>query len=207
MSNSKNILLGYSGHAYVVAEAALKTGITVDCYADKEEAVENPFRLDYIGYEGNESFEGWDKDFGFILGIGSNCIRAKLGQLLIDKKEQLITIKHPSAQISDYSSVGKGTFISAHATVNALAKIGKFVILNTNSIIEHECQIADGVHIAPGAVLAGNVSVGQASFIGANAVIKEGVTIGKNVIVGAGSTIINDISNGKKIVGNPGREI
>lgn len=207
MSNSKNILLGYSGHAYVVAEATLKAGLKVDYYADKEEAVENPFCLDYIGYEGSKSFDGWEKGLGFILAVGSNHIRVKLGQLLIDKKEQLITIKHPSAEVSEYSSIGKGTFVSAHATVNALAKIGKFVILNTNSVIEHECQVSDGVHIAPGAVLAGNVSVGKGSFIGANAVVNEGVNIGENVIIGAGSTIINDIPNGKKIVGNPGREI
>ncbi|WP_445666649.1 acetyltransferase [Fodinibius sp. AD559] len=207
MSNSKNILLGYSGHAYVVAEAAFKAGIAIHYYADKEEAQNDPFNLDYLGYEGGNDFDGWNKGFGFILGIGNNDIRTKLGKLVTSRKEELLTIIHPSAELSKSADVGQGTFVSSQASVNALSNIGRFVILNTNCVIEHECHIADGTHIAPGAVLAGNVKVGQSSFIGANAVVKDGVTIGENVIVGAGATIINDIPHNKKIVGNPGREI
>ncbi|SHG34594.1 sugar O-acyltransferase, sialic acid O-acetyltransferase NeuD family [Fodinibius roseus] len=207
MSNNKNIILGYSGHAYVVAEAAFKADIAIHYYADKEEAQNDPFNLDYLGYEGSNDFEGWNKGFGFILGTGNNDIRFKIGELVTNKEEELLTVIHPSAEISKCADVGKGTFVSSQASVNALSKIGKFVILNTNCVIEHECYIADGVHIAPGAVLAGNVKVGKGSFIGANAVVKEGVTIGENVIVGAGATIINDIPHNKKMVGNPGREI
>src|SRR5699024_6500884 len=136
------ILLGYSGHGYVVLEAAMGAGLSIDYYADKKEANVNPFHLDYIGFEGNENFEGWNKGYGFILGIGDNKIRAKLGQLLVEKNESIVDVRHPSAVVSKSSTIGSGTFISAHATVNALSQIGKYVILNTNSIVEHECKIA-----------------------------------------------------------------
>ncbi len=191
----------------MVAEAADKAGISIEYYADKEKVKENPFELDYIGFERSEGFSGWGKGFGFVLGVGDNKIRMGLGNLVESKKELLLTVSHPEAEISNSASIGRGTFISAHATINALSEIGKYVILNTNCIVEHECLIAEGVHIAPGAVLAGNVDVGKGSFIGANAVVKEGISIGENVIVGAGSTIIQDISDGKKFVGNPGSEI
>jgi sugar O-acyltransferase (sialic acid O-acetyltransferase NeuD family) len=207
VSNNKNILLGYSGHGYVVAEAAMKAGLSINCYAEKRKNKVNPLELEYLGYEGDEDFEGWDKGFGFILGVGNNKIRLKLGELILQKEEHLLNVKHPSAEISDTTSIDVGSFVSSHVSINACSKIGKYVILNTNCVVEHECKIADGVHVAPGAVLAGNVTVGKGSFIGANAVIKEGITIGKNVIIGAGSTIIQDIPSGKKVVGNPGREI
>ncbi|MFH5831633.1 acetyltransferase [Halalkalibaculum sp. DA384] len=207
MSNSKNILLGYSGHAYVVAEAAEKAGISIDYYADKVKVQNDPLNLNYMGFEGSDNFKGWGKDFGFILGVGDNKIRTNLGDLVKSKNELLRTIIHPAAEISNSATIGEGTFISAHATINALSKIEKYVVLNTNCTIEHECHIDEGVHISPGAVLAGNVAVGKGSFIGANAVVKEGITIGVNVIVGAGATIIQDIPDGKKVVGNPGREI
>jgi len=207
VSKSKHILLGYSGHGFVVAEAAIEAGITIDYYADKSKVVNNPFELDFLGFEGDENFKGWGSGFTFVLGVGDNKIRTSLGNLVESKSEALLTIKHPTAEISNSAAIGDGTFVSAHATVNALSEVGKYVILNTNCIVEHECHIGDGVHIAPGAVLAGNVEVGKGSFIGANAVIKEGITIGEDVIVGAGATIIKDIPNAKKVVGNPGKEI
>jgi sugar O-acyltransferase (sialic acid O-acetyltransferase NeuD family) len=204
---NKNILLGYSGHGYVVADAAFEAGITIGFYADKNEASKNPFKLDYIGYEKDKNFEYWNKGCEFILGIGSNKIRSNLAGLVLKKGEKLLTIIHPGATVAKSVQIGDGTFIAAQSAINAFTKLGDYAIINTGSIVEHECSIADGVHIAPGAVLAGNVSVGRHTFIGANAVIKEGVSIGSNVIVGAGSTIINDISSGKKVVGSPGKEI
>lgn len=207
MDSNKNILLGYSGHAFVVIDAALKADIPVNYYADKYEVSRNPFSLEYIGFETQKNFEGWNKGYGFILGIGDNLIRTEIAELVIEKKEKLLRVTHPATTISKNVEIGVGTFIAPHVSINALSRIGNFVILNTHSVIEHECVIEDGVHIAPGAVLAGNVKVGKRSFIGANAVIKEGVTIGADVLVGAGSTIIRNIENGKKVVGNPGREI
>ena len=202
-----NIIVGYSGHAYVVIEAALKAGFSIDYYAEKLESSQNPFDLKYIGYEQSDDFRGYNKGHGFVLGIGSNQIRSKIGDLLRKKDEKILTITHPSSQVSNNAIIDTGAFISSNVSVNAFAKVGRYVILNTNCVVEHECIIEEGVHIGPGAVLSGNVKVGKKSFIGANAIIKEGITIGENVIVGAGSTIIRDISSQKKIVGNPGREI
>ncbi|MDZ7692665.1 MAG: hypothetical protein U5K69_16325 [Balneolaceae bacterium] len=90
MSSNKNILLGYSGHAFVVAEAAGKAGISIDYYADKNKAVKNPLKLNYIGFEGDEGFEGWGKGFGFVLGVGDNNISTSLGNLVESSKRAII---------------------------------------------------------------------------------------------------------------------
>jgi sugar O-acyltransferase (sialic acid O-acetyltransferase NeuD family) len=205
--DKKSILIGYSGHALVVAETAIDNNLNLIGYAEKNLATNNPFQLDYLGFENEENFIGWTKEASYVLGIGDNNLRQKVAHLIESKGKNIETVIHNSASISKTVTIGVGTFINRNVAINAFAKIGKYVILNTACIIEHECVLADAVHIAPGAVLAGNVTVGERTFIGANAVVKQGIAIGKDVIIGAGSVIINDIPDGKKVVGNPNRII
>lgn len=207
MKKDENILIGYSGHAYVVADAALQNSIRIKHYADLYKQEFNPFDLKYIGNESKQNFQCWGKGYGFILGIGNNKKRLEIANLILSREEKLVTIVHPRSAVSDFATIGEGSFIAAQSAVNAFAFIGNSVIINTNSVVEHECKIDDGAHIAPGTVLAGNVKVGKRSLIGANSVVKEGISIGSDVTVGAGSTILNDIPDGKTVVGNPAREI
>lgn len=205
--SDKVVIVGYSGHALVVADAAIAMGMSLTHYCDIKKTKLDLFQLEYLGFEGDENFEGWHGDYRFILGVGNNEIRNRTGLKVLSHNKQLLNVIHPSASYSKHFEMGTGNFISRQVSVNALSKIGNFCILNTACIIEHECQIGNAVHIAPGAVLAGNVVVGDLSFIGANAVIKQGVKIGSNVIVGAGSVVLNDVPDNCKIVGNPGRKL
>jgi sugar O-acyltransferase (sialic acid O-acetyltransferase NeuD family) len=207
VSDKEVILVGYSGHAYVVADAILDIGLNIVGYSDKEETNLNPYNLTYLGFEADADFMGWSKEIPFVIGIGDNNLRQKISNLIEKKGKVIQTIIDKTAVISKNVSIGAGTFINRNVIVNSLAKIGKNVILNTGCIIEHECILHDVVHIAPGAVLAGNVTIGERSFVGANSVVIQGVNIGKDVTIGAGSVIINDIPDGKKVVGNPGRII
>tara|TARA_B110000444_G_C18681205_1_gene519832 strand:+ start:212 stop:826 length:615 start_codon:yes stop_codon:yes gene_type:complete len=196
------VIIGYSGHAYVVIDAIQPKIIKVLGYCDFQEKKENPFHLKYLGKESKLILENQN----WFVGIGDNYIRKKL----INKfylSENLHSVFHQTSTISLSSKIGKGTFLAAQSIVNPLCEIGIGCIINTRAIVEHECQVSDFVHIAPGAVLAGNVTIGEASFIGANAVVKQGITIGKDVVIGAGSVIIKDVPDGVTIVGNPGRII
>jgi sugar O-acyltransferase (sialic acid O-acetyltransferase NeuD family) len=205
--NRDVVLVGYSGHGYVVADIAIASHMNLRYYTDKSKIFKNPFDLSYLGFEGNLDYKFWDKDCSYILGIGDNLIRRKTADLLISKEVTLLNVTHPSASISTKVQFGIGNFISRNVSVNALVKIGDICILNTGCIIEHECVIGNAVHIAPGAVIAGNVNIGDASFVGANSVIKQGINIGKNVIVGAGSTVLKNISDNQVWVGNPARRL
>ena len=205
----KIALFGYSGHAFVVAEALLLCGCQISGYYDRKEAAENPFNLPYLGIEQTGSVLQNFRSFseGAALCIGDNVIRKNIFRLLQEMEIRSIVVQHPAAIVSGLATVGEGSFIAAGAIVNPLAKIGKGVILNTGCLIEHECQVADFAHIAPGAVLAGNVKVGENSFIGANAVIKQGITIGKNATVGAGSVVLKDIPDNETRAGNPAKAL
>ena len=207
MLDKKVILIGYSGHAYVVADIAIENQYDIIGYTEKSRSQNNPFNLNYAGYEREIDFFENNKEIGFIIGIGDNLIREKIYNLITSKNIEVTTLISNTASISHSARIASGTFINRNVTINALAKIGKNVILNTACVIEHECEISDSVHISPGVVLAGNVFVGERSFIGANSVVKQGVKIGKDVIVGSGSVVISDVPDGEKVVGNPSRYI
>mgnify|MGYP000152144419 FL=1 len=207
MLDNKSIIIGYSGHAYVVGEAYTSKGNEIDYYTNLIEVSYNPFNLKYLGCETDTNFKGWDMGLNFILGIGDNNLRYKAAQLILSKFKNIENVIDSNAIISKTVKIGIGVFASKGVLINAFSKVHDFAILNTGCIIEHQCEIGTAAHIAPGAVLAGNVKIGKRTFIGANSVIKQGVEIGDDVIIGAGSVIIKNVSNNSKIVGNPGRLI
>lgn len=207
MLENKNVIIGYSGHAYVVAESYLTIGKSLSYYTDIRISRNNPFGLEYLGFESDVNFKGWGMSLSYILGIGDNILREKVAHLILSKSKKIDNVIDNTSLISKSAKIGVGVFASKGVLVNAFSSIGDFTILNTGCIIEHECEIGDAAHIAPGAVLAGNVKIGKRSFIGANSVIKQGVRIGDDVVIGAGSVVINNVLNSTKIVGNPGRKI
>lgn len=201
------VIIGYSGHAYVVLDILSVLSYKVDNYLEQSEKINNPYDLNYLGSEEDPEILDYLQSKSAFIGIGNNQVRSKV--FLYLKRAQIVTpyALHPSAVISKKATIGDATIVMPGCIINALSKIGNGVICNTSSIIEHECTVGDFVHIAPGAVLAGNVFVGDNSFIGANSVIKEGTSIGRDVIIGSGSVIIKDIPDGTKIAGNPAKQI
>ncbi|MEQ8925381.1 MAG: acetyltransferase [Fulvivirga sp.] len=199
--------MGYSGHAYVVLESAQRLGIKIYGYVDRYRNTTNPYNLIYSGSEHEEKFEAWEENSQFILAVGDNELRRKIGLLIRSKRKECLTIIDPSAIISPSASISSGIYISAGAVINAQADIGEDVIINTSAVVEHECKVGAGSHIAPGATLLGNVEIGENVFIGAKAVLKQGVKVGDNVIIGAGSVVIDSIDSNLKIVGNPAKRI
>ncbi len=202
-----HIIVGYSGHAFVVIEAVLANGLELVGYCEKTEKEFNPFSLKYLGVESEQAmFLKEYSDINFFLGIGDNLIRRKIAEGL-STKANFLSICHPKSSVSTTAKIGKGCFISINAVVNSFAEIGDFCIINTNATVEHEVKLDKAVHIAPGTVLCGNVSVGENSFIGANSVVIPGIQIGKNVTIGAGSVVIRDVPDNVTLVGNPSKII
>lgn len=199
-------IIGYSGHSFVVLDAANQMGLDVEYYCERNQVSLNPFEINYLGDEGSESFN-WNSVDKFILGIGDNRIRQKVADIILSNKKTILNVVHPSSVISNYATFGTGNFIAPSVIVNALAKIADNCILNTRCVVEHECIIESGAHIAPGTVLAGNVTVGENSFIGANSVVKQGVKIGNGVTIGAGSVVIKDIPDNEIWAGNPAKKL
>lgn len=206
--NKSIIIIGYSGHAFVICDIFKSAGRKVMGYCENESKDFNPYQLSFYGSERSEDGLNVLKQNDYFIAIGSNLIRRKVHDFLQEQEVRLPTNAiHSSSVISSSSTLGQGVMISANVSINPLATIGNGVICNTGCVIEHENKIRDFAHIGPGAVLCGNVIVGENSFIGANAVIKQGVKIGANVMIGAGTVVIKDIPSNATVVGNPQRKI
>ncbi|HEY4326926.1 MAG TPA: acetyltransferase [Mucilaginibacter sp.] len=205
MSNNA-VIFGYSGHAYVVIEMLIANHYTVVGYFDNEQKDEDPYQLNYLGNENDNTFSENMKGADVFVGIGNNGIRADVFRKLKRMGAISPSIAHQRSFVSTSAEIGSGTVIMPGVVVNARAKIGEAVICNSSCVIEHECIIGDYVHIAPGAILAGNVTVGDGSFVGANSVIKPGIKIGAGVTIGAGSVVTKNIADGLTVYGNPAKE-
>ena len=200
------ILIGYSGHAYVVHGILTAAGIIVTGYCDKEEKAFNPFQLDYYGSEESGEALLALQHKGCLIAIGDNPTRCAVYDRLSLKGIRIMNAIHPAAIIDGSVKIsGQAVMIAAGVIINPFAEIGTGVICNTGCIIEHENRIGNFAHIGPGAVLCGNVKVGERSFVGANAVIRQGINIGKNALIGAGAVVVKDVQDHAVITGNPGR--
>jgi len=201
------ILIGYSGHAFVVYGIFKAAGKIVTGYCDREEKIFNPFNLIYRGKE--DAVDARKKmEQGFFIGIGDNGIRMRIQNDLTKYGLFPVNAIHPSANIDGSVEINlNGIMISAGVIINPLAVIGKGVICNTGCIIEHECRIGEFAHIGPGAVVCGNVTVGDKSFVGAGSVIRQNVKIGNNVMIGAGAVVVKDVMDNETVIGNPSRSM
>ena len=206
--NKKIILIGYSGHAFVICDIFEKNKQKVIGYCEFEEKNYNPYQLEFFGKDSSEEGIAALKANDYFIAIGSNKIRAKI-QANINKHglQAPINCIHPTAVIGSHVNISKGVLIAANATINPVVNIGEGAVINTSSIIEHEVNIGKYTFIAPNTTLLGGVQVGDYSFIGANAVVRQNVKIGKNVTIGAGAVILEDIPDGSTVVGNPQRFI
>mgnify|MGYP003592551279 FL=1 len=202
------ILIGYSGHSYVVHGIFEALGKKVIGYFDNEEKAVNPYNLKYFGQETSEQAFTVLRSDEFFIAIGDNSIRQKIYESFKAQGCLPVNAIHPSAEIDPSAQlIGNGIMISSNVSVNALSKIGNGVICNTGCVIEHECEVGDFVHVGPGTVLCGNVTVGEGSFVGANAVIRQGIHIGKHCMIGAGAVVIKDVPDNTIVAGNPSRDL
>ena len=201
------VLLGASGHAKVVFDALVQSGISLDRIMVTDDSVEL-FGKSLFGsisiVPANESIL---KGTFFHVAIGRCEIRRAKFEQYEGNGGRPLTIVHPKAVISSFASVGAGSFVAAHAVVGPSACIGKGAILNHGSIVDHDCIVGDYAHIAPNATLGGGVHVGAAVLIGAGAVVLPGIVIGNDAVVGAGSVVLRDVKNGAVIAGVPAMEI
>jgi sugar O-acyltransferase (sialic acid O-acetyltransferase NeuD family) len=199
------VIVGYSGHAYVVIDTLLSNKFVITGYFERQKTKNNPYNLPYLGDENDKDIADFLKKNKVFICIGDNKIRAKIYNKFEAGGIQCPYVVDGFARVSSFSKIGNGSVVLPGAIINSCAEIGRAVICNSASVIEHECRIDDYGHIAPGAVLAGNVKVGKYTFIGANAVIKQGIIIGSDVIVGAGAVVTKNVDSGSIIYGNPAK--
>ena len=202
----KLIIIGASGHGKVVADIAIKMNKWQSiAFLDDDESIKTSMGLEVISNT-TDAFTYKDKA-DFFVGIGSNAIREKIQEKLIDEELNVVSLIHPSAVIGTDVEIGIGTVVMAGVVINSSSRIGKGCIINTSSSLDHDNMIEDYVHISPGVNMAGTVKVGNGSWIGIGSVISNNVNICSGCKVGAGAVVVKDITEPGTYVGVPVRRV
>lgn len=208
MSVRRLVIVGGSGHARVVLDAARLAGHEVLGLVDPRLA---PGALvdgaAVLG--GDEALGALDGGFACIVGIGDNAVRRRVAESLAARYPALwfASVLHPSAVVAATAKVQEGAFVAAGALINAGACVGWHAIINTGATVDHECDIGDFASVGPNAALAGNVAVGRGAMIGIGACAVPGVRIGDGAVIGAGAAVVADIAPGVTAVGVPARPL
>jgi hypothetical protein len=128
-------ILGASGHGKVLADTALQLGwIEVSFFDDNWPVLKLNSHWDVVG-DTNKLLLELENFDGVIVAIGNNTVRLNKSKQLISESAKLITLIHPSATVSPFSSIGDGSFIGAGAILQVDCNIGLACIINTNAVI------------------------------------------------------------------------
>jgi len=166
------LILGAGGHGKSVAEAALLSGEWSSIiFADDSW----PQRLEIAGYPIVTNIDMISSvnmnNLSAIPAVGNNKLRQAWFQKLKELSIPIATIIHPSAIVSESSTVGEGVCIMAGCIVGIDVKIDRGVIVNMASSIDHDCQLGEFSHLSVGVKITGDKILEPLSFLEAGSVI------------------------------------
>jgi acetyltransferase-like isoleucine patch superfamily enzyme len=126
---------------------------------------------------------------------------------------------HPTADVSDYASIGPGSSIWNHSQIRENATIGKNCILGKDVYVDFDVQIGDNVKIQNGAYIYHGTEIESGVFIGPGVIFTndkkprainpdgslktdDDWEVGKTIVkygaaIGAGSVILTNVSIGR----------
>ncbi len=198
-------LYGASWHGREVMQIALDAGLYMGraCFIDDHQSgVIDGFPV-MPGSMARET--EFLSSYRFLVTIGDNITRIRIGNEIIAQGGEVITLVHPSALVWRYAEIDVGSVIFPRAIVSVAAKVGKFCIVNKHATVGHGAVMEDGANISDSTAMSGRV--GMCSFMGLHAVAIPGVDIGSHCTVGAGAAVIRNVPDGATVVGVPARQI
>ncbi|MBT8196527.1 MAG: acetyltransferase [Bacteroidia bacterium] len=141
-----------------------------------------------------------------VVAIGEPKIRKDIVESLPENTDYT-SIIHPSAKVSRWTEIGKGSIITAGCILTCQIKLGKHAHLNLNSTIGHDCNIGDFFTTAPATNISGKCDIGEKVYFGTGAMVKQGITICNDVIIGMGGVVLKNISDPGVYIGSPVKKL
>ena len=117
------------------------------------------------------------------------------------------TLVHPSVNISDTSTMGKGCVVCAGGNISCNTKIGDFCLFNISVTMGHDCEIGNYVSIMSGSCVSGHVTIGDGAYLATNCTIIPGMKVGERAKVGAGSVVIRKVKPETTVMGVPAKVV
>lgn len=199
------LIIGGGGHGRVVADCAEQSAYYDSIsflveYRDERKKIHHWPVINEL-----ENFQRFVDDHDFIVALGDNRTRAEILEKLALVNANIISLIHPSATISPYTTIDLGVVIFANAVVNIGSKLFTGVIINTAATIDHDCIIHKCVHISPGANIAGGVEIGAYSWLGIGAATVQSIQLAENTQVAAGAVVTASTQANSLYMGVPAK--
>lgn len=210
MMNRSVIIIGGGGHAKVLLDALLKSGIPVAGILDPDTSLHGNRLLGVQILGGDELLSDFPpQHYDLVNGVGSIKLPHARRMAFIKLKDSgynFATVVHPSAIIGSEVELGEGSQIMAGTILQSGCRVGYNTIINTRSSLDHDCSIGSHCHIAPGATLSGGVKIGNGVHIGTGATVIQNISIGNDCLIAAGAVVVSDITEGLQVRGVPAQE-
>ena len=206
MARPAAIIIGAGGHALSVAETVVSAGYALKAFVSDKSYGEELLGRPILRHLPSRHLD----DAGVVVvAIGDNFSRERAWNHIATRVplEQLPSIVHPSASVSQFARLSAGCLVMQRAVVASGATVGRACLLNTGSVLEHGSSLADFASLAPNAVTGGAVSIGPRTAISIGAVVRHGVTIGGDAVIGAASYVHRDVPSNVIAYGIPAKVV
>lgn len=205
------IIIGGGGHARVLLDALRLNDISILGFTDPNTA-SSSFSVLGVPFLGGDTsilqFNPMEVELVNAVGsVGSTELRKQIYLKFRSKGYSFATVIHPSAIISQDTSLSDGVQVMAGAIIQAGCRVGSNTIINTRASVDHDCILSDHVHVAPGAILSGNVQLCKGVHVGCGATIIQQICVNENSIVGAGAVVLRDVDANRTVIGIPAKEV
>lgn len=172
-------------------------------FLDKDELVSDDMQVMNCRVIKESDFD--KEKYLVVLAIGDSKIRKRVFEKYKDC--EFATIIHPTAIVSEYSNIGRGSIVAPNCVIGPNVEIGDFAHINIQTNIGHDCRIKDFFTTAYSVSISGACNIGNAVYFGTNSCVKQGITICDNVTIGMGASVVKDITEQGTYVGCPARKL
>ena len=199
------------GHGRVLIDQLHQSSLIVDGIYDDAEELQGQSQLGVAVLGTLEALEDCNPATVTLLnGLGNKPARGNSGlharRALFARFKAIgfdfVSVRSPSAIISEAAQVDDGAQILARSVVQTGAHIESDTIINTGAIVEHDCRIGSHTHIAPGAIVCGHAIIGTGVHVGAGAVVVQDVKVGDEAMIAAGAIVTKDVPRGGTVIGD-----
>ena len=145
-----------------------------------------------------------DPDLCAVIANQDSDVRKKIVDMFPDY-ERWETLVHPSVNIADTSTIGKGCVICASGNISVNTVIGDFCLFNFSVTIGHDCVIGNYVSIMSGSCVSGHVIINDYAYLATNCTVIPKKKVGEHARVGAGSVVIRNVRANVTVMGVPAK--
>ena len=148
-----------------------------------------------------------DENVKLVVAATQPSDRRDLAEAIKGSKAEVISLAHPSAQVSQHVKVEKGNLIGAGSSIAPNVIIGEFSYIGAQVSIDVDVEIGEYSTINDGVRIGRAAFIDEEVYIGHGAIIFPGVKIGHKAVVAAGSVVLQDVPEEGSVFGNPAKPV